>query len=60
MLKDLLEKYFITREQDQDKLDYTLVIAIGKGGNEMTDNLFKAVRYLKFSGFRKVCILYVE
>lgn len=26
----------------------------------MTDNLFKVVRYLKFSGFRKVCILYVE
>lgn len=60
MLKDPLEKYFIAREQDQDKLDYTLVITIGKGGSEMTDNLFKAVRYLKFSGFRKVGILYVE
>jgi hypothetical protein len=60
MLKDSLEKYFIVRKQDQDKLDYTLVIAIGKGGNEMNNSLFKAVRYLKFSGLRKVGILYVD
>lgn len=60
MLKDSLEKYFIARKQDQGKLDYTLVIAIGKGGNEITDILFRVVRYFKSSGFRKVGILYVE